>query len=80
MQALADATGTPIVALTDVIAFEAEWNSRMGGDATQDLRTLIGFTMYQLIHRHNVHPRTLADYLRGCLRCVESDKFDAPMP
>jgi len=52
----------------------------MGGDAAQDLRTLIGFAMYQIIHRHGVHPRALADYLREALRIAEPDKFDASMP
>ena len=68
-------TGTLI---GDILAFEADWSSRVGGDAAQDLRTLIGFAMHQMISRHGVHPRALADYLREALRLIDPDKFDAP--
>jgi hypothetical protein len=59
-----------------IAAFESEWDDRMGGDATHDLRMMIGIAMSQIVKR-GVHPRALAVYLREALRLMEPDKFDA---
>lgn len=66
-------------AIKEMIAmeqFEAAWHERMGGDATRDLRFIMGVAMAQLTGKHDVHPRALADYLREALRLQEPDAFD----
>ncbi len=71
----ADVVPPEIQALLD---FEAGWNEKMGGAATQDLRWMIGVAMARLTTIHGVHPRALADYVRESLRVMDPEQFDAP--